>query len=63
MIGWYFTSMKLPQYGLLFAFVAQTLWLYVTYKAWKKANQIGGFITTILEISIITFGVVNYWML
>ncbi len=59
--SWLLTSIKHPEYGLIVAFVAQTLWLYVTYHGWKKANQVGGFVTTIFEITIITFGIFNYW--
>jgi hypothetical protein len=62
-IGWLATSIKHPEYGLLFAFLAQLLWLHVTYRGWKKAKQIGGFVTTILEISVISFGIANYWLL
>ena len=60
--SWLLTSIKHPEYGLIVAFVAQTLWLYVTYYGWKKANQIGGFVTTVFEISIISFGIFNYWV-
>ena len=60
--SWLLTSIKYPEYGLLVAFIAQTLWLYVTYYGWKKANQVGGFVTTVFEISIITFGIFNYWV-
>ena len=59
--SWLLTSVKLPEYGLVVAFFAQTIWLYVTYHGWKKANQIGGFVTTIFEILIISFGILNYW--
>ncbi len=59
--SWLLTSIKHPEYGLIVAFVAQTLWLYVTYHGWKKANQVGGFVTTVFEITIITFGIFNYW--
>ncbi len=60
-VSWILTSIKHPEYGLLVAFLAQTLWLYVTYYGWKKANQVGGFVTTIFEITIISFGILNYW--
>jgi hypothetical protein len=61
--GWILTSLKHPEYGLIAAFFAQLLWLHVTYRGWKKANQVGGFVTTIFEIAIISFGVLNYWLL
>jgi Flp pilus assembly pilin Flp len=60
-LSWLLTSIKHPEYGLIVAFIAQSLWLYVTYYGWKKANQVGGFITTVFEIAIITFGIFNYW--
>ncbi len=62
-VSWLLTSIKHPEYGLVVAFFAQTLWLYVTYHGWKKANQVGGFVTTVFEITIITFGILNYWFL
>lgn len=61
--GWLATSLKHPEYGLIFAFFAQLLWLHVTYRGWKHAQQVGGFVTTIFEIVIIAFGIVNYWLL
>ena len=60
--SWVLTAIKHPEYGLILAFLAQLLWLYVTYNGWKKANQVGGFVTTIFEILIITFGIFNYWI-
>ena len=61
--AWLLTSLKHPEYGLIIAFLAQTLWLHVTYRGWKQANQFGGFLTTIFEILVIGFGVINYWLL
>lgn len=61
-ISWTCIAYKHAEYGLLFAFCAQALWLHVTYRGWKKAGQIGGFITTVFEISIISLGVFNYWL-
>lgn len=61
--GYLLTSLKFPQYGLIFALVSQVFWLYSSYKAWKESNQIGIFITTIFMILVISFGIVNYWFL
>lgn len=61
--GWMFTSLKYPEYGLIFAFFAQILWLHVTFRGWREANQVGGFVTTIFEVLIISFGIFNYWLL
>jgi hypothetical protein len=62
-LGWLATSLKHPEYGLIFAFFAQLLWLHVTYRGWKQAQQVGGFVTTLFEIAIISFGIINYWLL
>jgi hypothetical protein len=61
--GWLLTSLKHPEYGLMIAFVAQLLWLHVTYHGWKAAGQVGGFVTTLFEIAVISFGIINYWLL
>lgn len=62
-VGYLLTSLKFPQYGLIFALISQAFWLYSSYKAWKESNQIGIFITTIFMIFVISFGIVNYWFL
>lgn len=62
MLGFLLTSLKLPQYGLISALVSEIFWLYSSYKAWKNADQIGIFITTIIVTLIVLFGVVNYWI-
>jgi hypothetical protein len=62
-LGYLLTSFKLPQYGLIFALISEIFWLYSSYKAWKKADQIGIFIVTIVITLIILFGVTNYWFL
>lgn len=61
--GFLLTSLKLPQYGLIVALASEVFWLYSSYKAWRKANQIGMFITTIILTVTILFGVLNYWVL
>ena len=62
-LGYALTSFKYPQYGLVVALASQVFWLYSSYRAWKEANQIGIFITTIIIILTLTYGVVNYWLL
>lgn len=62
-LGFLFTALKLPQYGLIFNLISQIFWLYASYKAWKKADQIGIFINTIIIATIIMYGVINYWIL
>ena len=61
--GFLLTSLKLPQYGLIVGLFSQVFWLYSSYKAWKEANQVGIFVTTIFITLILIFGVINYWLL
>ena len=62
-LGFLLTSFKYPQYGLIAALISQVFWLYSSYKAWREANQIGIFITTIFIVITIVFGIINYWVL
>ncbi len=55
-------SLKSPQWGLVLNMIAQPFWLYSTWKAYKKANQIGMFVTTVVMTIIIGFGILNYWL-
>ncbi len=61
--GFILTSVKNPGLGLVFGLIAQIFWLYSSYKAWKGANQIGIFVTSIILTFVILFGVINYWLL
>lgn len=63
MLGFLLTSFKLPQYGLLSNLISEIFWLYSAHKAWKQANQVGIFITTIFITLILLWGVINYWVL
>jgi len=63
MLGFLLTSLKLPQYGLILNLISEIFWLYSAYKAWKQANQIGIFITTVIITLIIISGIINYWLL
>ena len=62
-LGFLLTSLKLPQYGLIANLVGEIFWMYSTYKAWKKADQVGMFINTILTTLILVSGIINYWLL
>lgn len=62
-VGFALTSLKMPEWGLLFTLIAQVFWIYASWQAWKKANQIGIFITTLVTALIVTAGVINYWVL
>ena len=63
MLGFLLTSFKLPQYGLIANLISEFFWIYSSYKAWKKADQFGMFITTIIITLIVLFGIINYWVL
>lgn len=62
-LGFLFTALKKPQLGLVFNLSAQVFWLYSSWQAWKKAKQIGIFITTLIITVILLYGVINYWFL
>lgn len=61
--GYFLTSIKHPEWGLLINLLAQPFWLYSSYKAYKEAKQIGLLITAVLLTIIMIVGVVNYWIL
>jgi hypothetical protein len=42
--------------------VGQVFWLYSSYRAWRDADQIGIFISTICITIILVYGVTNYWL-
>ena len=56
-------ALKLPQWGLIINLIAQPFWLYSAYKGYKKAGQLGLFITIIIVTMVIIFGIINYWFL
>jgi len=60
-LGFLFTSLKMPKYGLVFNLISQVFWLRASYKAWKQADQIGIFINTLIIATILIYGVINYW--
>ncbi|MEK7571723.1 MAG: hypothetical protein AAB553_05615 [Patescibacteria group bacterium] len=62
-LGFYFTSIKQPEYGLVLNLSAQIFWLYSGWQAWKKAGQVGIFITSLIITAILMYGVINYWLL
>lgn len=62
-LGFALTSLKIPEWGLVFNLIAQVFWLYASWQAWKKADQIGIFITTLFITAIVALGVINYWIL
>jgi hypothetical protein len=46
-LGFLLTSVKLPHYGVIANLIGQVFWLYSSYRAWREADQIGIFISTI----------------
>ena len=62
-IGFLLTGMKRPDLGLVLNLIAQVFWLYAGYQAWKKANQIGIFITSLIITVFLIYGVANYWLI
>ncbi len=56
-------SLKFPGWGLVANLCAQPFWIYSTWKAYKKAGQVGMFINSLLITIIVSFGVVNYFLL
>lgn len=62
-LGFLLIAFKLPQWGLISNLIAQPFWLYSSYKSWKNADQIGAFITTWIILTVILWGIINYWIL
>ena len=62
-LGFLFTSLKKPEIGIIFNLISQVFWLYASWQAWKKAKQIGIFITTLLITVILIYGTLNYWFI
>ncbi|MDR3571972.1 MAG: hypothetical protein P4L81_07375 [Candidatus Pacebacteria bacterium] len=58
--GFLLTSLKLPQYGVIAGLISQIFWLYASYRAWRKADQLGIFANTVLSTFIFIYGVINY---
>lgn len=63
LLGILFTSLKMPEYGLILILISEVFWLYSSYKAWKEAGQIGIMITTVVYTVVVIGGVINYWFL
>ncbi len=59
--GFALTSLKRPDLGLIFSLTSQIFWMYSGWLAWKKAGQIGIFVTSAIVTVILLFGVINYW--
>jgi hypothetical protein len=62
-VGFALTAFKLPQYGLVSNLISQFFWLYSSYLAWRRADQVGIFIASVFITFILLGGVINYWLL
>ncbi len=60
-LGFLLTSLKLPHYGVIANLIGQVFWVYSSYRAWREADQIGIFISTVIITLILIYGVTNYW--
>lgn len=60
--GFLLTSLKYPGQGLAVNLVAQVFWIYTGWVAWRRAGQIGLFVTTLLITLVILYGVLNYFV-
>ena len=54
-------ALKYPQWGLVINLVSQPFWIYSSWKAYKKAGQVGLLVTTIMVTIVICLGIVNYF--
>jgi hypothetical protein len=61
-LGFLLTSLKLPHYGVIANLIGQVFWVYSSYRAWREADQIGIFISTVIITLILIYGVTNYWL-
>jgi hypothetical protein len=60
--GFLLTALKHQLLGFSIATIAQIFWLYSGYQSWKKAGQIGIFITAIILLLVYIIGILNYWL-
>lgn len=60
--GFFLTANKMPKYGFAIAALSQIFWLYTSYQSYKKAGQIGIFVTTIIMTFITFYGLFNWWL-
>lgn len=54
-------ALKYPQWGLVINLIAQPFWIYSSWKAYKKAGQIGLLVTTLMVTIVIILGIINYF--
>jgi len=56
-------ALKYPQWGLVINLISQPFWIYSSWKAYKKAGQVGLLITTVLVTVVILLGIINYFFM
>ena len=56
-------SLKLPEWGIVVNLMAQPFWIYSTYRAYKKAGQVGLLINSVVFTLVLIGGLVNYWLI
>lgn len=61
-LGYFLTSLKYPEWGLVVSLLAQPFWLLSSYKAYRTAGQIGLFVNSVIMTFVIAFGIINYWL-
>ena len=54
-------ALKYPQWGLVINLIAQPFWIYSSWKAYKKAGQVGLLVTTLMVTVVIILGIINYF--
>lgn len=54
-------ALKYPQWGLVINLISQPFWIYSSWKAYKKAGQVGLLATTLMVTVVIILGIVNYF--
>ncbi len=61
--GFALVAVKKPELGLISSLVSQVFWLYSGWQAWKRAGQIGIFITSLIITAVVSYGIINYWFI
>ena len=59
-LGFFLTSSKLPQYGVIVGLISEIFWAYASYRALKE-GQWGIAVTTVIVTLIFIYGIINYW--
>lgn len=60
--GWLLVASKHAKYGFIVNSIGQIFWLYTSYQAYKRAGQVGIFVTTIIMTIVTFYGLFNWWL-